>query len=163
MPARRPSEPRYLEFEPGQPAEVVATMDALAAARRGWVNFEPAVHPDDVAPAGGGFFGVFSGRGPDVPLATWTAPTASRRGRGDPAMIGLQHGAGRRIKAHLAEMGHPLPDGWVVDQDYVRKGLVVSVPPGTANADVLEWLLGAARAVSSVPLTGTWRASIYEG
>ncbi len=69
-------------------------MDALAEAHQGWVNFEPAVHPDDVAPAGGGFFGVFSGRGPDVPLATWTAPTASRRGRGDPAMIGLQHGAG---------------------------------------------------------------------
>ncbi len=60
-------------------------------------------------------------------------------------------------------MGHPVPDGWVVVQDYVRKGLVISVPPGTANADVLEWLLAAARAVSSVPLTGTWRASIYEG
>ena len=98
-----------------------------------------------------------------MPLATWTAPTAPRRGRGEPAMIGLQHGAGRRIKPVLADMGHPVPDGWRVVQDYVRKGLVVSVPPGVAHADVVEWLLAAARIVSSVPLVGTWRASIYDG
>jgi len=156
------SEPRYLEFDLGRLDDVVATMDALVDAHRGWVNFEPAVDLDDV-PASGGFFGLFSGRGPDVPLATWTAPTAPRRGRGEPAMIGLQHGAGRRIKPQLADMGHPVPDGWVVVQDYVRKGLVVSVPAGVPHADVVGWLLTAARAVSPVPLVGTWRASVYEG
>ncbi|HVF14299.1 MAG TPA: hypothetical protein VM942_06840 [Acidimicrobiales bacterium] len=163
MPGNRPGEPRYLEFDPERPDDVVATMDAMAAAGRGWVNFEPAVLLDDVPPAGGGFFGLFSGRGPDVPLATWTAPTAPRRGRGEPAMIGLQHGAGRRIEPHLAEMGQPMPDGWVVVQDYVKKGLVVSVPSGVPSSEVLEWLLAAARAVSSVPLEGMWRASVYEG
>jgi len=50
-----------------------------------------------------------------------------------------------------------------VTQDYVRKGLVISVPPDVAHADVLRWLLRAARAVSSVPLAGTWRASVYDG
>jgi hypothetical protein len=157
------SEPRYVEFDPGHPDEVVAVMDALAEARKGWVNFEPAVNPDDLPPPDAGFFGIFSGRGPDVPLATWTAPTAPRRGRGEPAMIGLQHGAGRRIKAQLAEAGHPVPDGWVVLQDYVKKGLVVAVPPGVANADVLRWLLAAARATAPVPLAGGWRAAVYEG
>ena len=78
-------------------------------------------------------------------------------------MIGLQHGAGRRIKAHLAELGHPVPDGWVVLQDYVRKGLVVAVPPDVPHADVVAWLLAAARAASPVPLRGTWRASVYDG
>jgi hypothetical protein len=155
-------EPRYLEFDPASPDEVVATMDAMAAAHRGWMNFEPAVDVDDVPPPGG-IFGLFSGRGPDVPLATWTAPTAPRRGRGEPAMIGLQHGAGRRIKSQLADMGHPVPDGWVVGQDYVKKGLVISVPPAVPHAEVVAWLLGAARAVSRIPLTGTWRASVYDG
>jgi hypothetical protein len=158
----KPGEPRYLEFDSDEPDEVVAAMAAMAAAHRGWVNFEPAVDLDDVPPPSG-FFGVFSGRGPDVPLATWTAPTAPRRGRGEPAMIGLQHGAGRRIKAQLAEMGSPVPDGWVVVQDYVKKGLVVSIPPGAAHEDVVGWLLGVARAVSRIPITGTWRASVYDG
>ena len=112
-------------------------MDAMAAARKGWVNFEPAVDLDDLSGAGGGFFGMFSGRGPEVALATWTPPTAPRRGRGERAMIGLQHGAGRRIKTQLADAGHAVPDGWIVVQDYVRKGLVISVPPGVAHADVL--------------------------
>jgi hypothetical protein len=138
-------------------------MDALAEAHRGWVNFQPAVDVDDLPPASDGFFGLFSGRGPDVPLATWTPPTAPRRGRGEPEMIGLQHGAGRRIKSRLAEAGHPVPDGWVVLQDYVKKGLVISMPPGTAHAEVLAWLLAAARAVSPVPIRGMWRASVYDG
>jgi len=163
-PADRSGEPRYVEFDPGHPDEVVATMDALAEAHRGWVNFEPSVDPDDLPPSGG-FFGLFSARGPDVPLATWTAPTAPRRGkgRGEPAMIGLQHGAGRRIKARLVEIGLPVPDGWAVLQDYAKKGLVVAVPPDVGHADVLAWLLAAARAMSSVPVGRTWRASVYDG
>jgi len=138
-------------------------MDALAAAHRGWVNFEPAVALEEVPPSGGGFFGLFSARGPDVPLATWTPPTAPRRGRPEPAMIGIQHGTGSRVKSRLAEMGHPVPEGWRVLQDYVRKGLVVAVPPDAPNADVVLWLLAAARATSTVPIRGMWRASVYDG
>jgi len=138
-------------------------MEALAGAHRGWLNFQPSVDVDDLSPAGNGFFGLFSGRGPEVALATWTPPTAPRRGRAEPAMIGLQHGAGGRIKARLAEAGLPVPDGWRVLQDYVKKGLVVAVPPDAPHADVVTWLLAAARATSPVPLGGTWRASIYDG
>ncbi len=157
------SDPRYLEFDPDHLDDVVAAMDAIADARRGWVNFEPSVDVDDLSSSGSGFFGLFSGRGPEVALATWTPPTAPRRGRGEPAMIGLQHGAGRRIKSQLAEMGLPLPDGWVVVQDYVKKGLVVALPPDVAHADVLRWLLAAARATSPVPIGPMWRASVYDG
>jgi len=157
------AEPRYLEFDPAHLDEVVPTLDALAAAHQGWVNFEPSVDVDDLSSAGSGFFGLFSGRGPEVALATWTPATAPRRGKGEPTMIGLQHGAGRRIKAQLAEMGHPVPDGWVVLQDYVKKGLVIAVPPDVPHAEVVGWLLAAARATSPIPIRGMWRAAIYEG
>ncbi|MEA2826955.1 MAG: hypothetical protein QOG43_1394 [Actinomycetota bacterium] len=138
-------------------------MDALAEAGRGWVNFEPAVDPDDLSGSGDGFFGLFSGRGPEVALATWTPPTAGRRGRVEPAMLGLQHGAGRRIKTKLADAGHPVPEGWVVVQDYVKKGLVITLPPEVDHAAVVAWLLAAARATSPVPIGPGWRAAVYDG
>jgi hypothetical protein len=155
--------PRYLEFRPDDLDEVVEVMDAIARAQRGWVNFEPAVRVEDVPPPGGGFFSLFSGRGPAVPLATWTPPAAARRGRAERAMVGLQHPAGGKAKPLLEQLGHPVPEGWPVTQDYVKKGMVVGVPPGTAAEDVLRWLLKAATLLSDVPLTGQWRAVVYEG
>ena len=76
-------------------------------------------------------------------------------------MIGLQHPAGTRAKSLLAELGHPVPDGWVVVQDHVRKGLVVSLPGDVPAAEALAWVLRAARLLSTVPLTGQWRAAVY--
>jgi hypothetical protein len=75
-------------------------------------------------------------------------------------MVGLQHGAGSKVKARLAEAGHPVPEGWVVVQDYAKKGLVVAVPPTADHADVVRWLLDAAGALTVIPLTG-WRAAVY--
>jgi hypothetical protein len=156
------SEPTYLEFEPGKPEEVLAAMEAIARAGKGWVNFEPAVDVDDV-PAESGTFSLFSGRGPAVPLGTWTPGSTSRRGRVEPAMLGLQHPAGAKAKPLLAGRGHPVPEGWLVVQDHVRKGLVVHVPPAVGATEALEWLLRAATVLSTIPLTGRWRASLYPG
>ena len=155
------SEPRYVEFQPDRAGDVVAAMEAVGGAGAGWVNFEPAVEAEDVAAAGSGTFALFSGRGPVVPLATWTPATTQRRGRREPAMIGLQHPAGLKAKPRLADLGHPVPDGWIVVQDHVRKGLVVTLPDGVAAADALDWVLRAARLLSTVPLTGQWRAAVY--
>lgn len=138
-------------------------MEAAGEAGAGWVNFEPAVEAEDIAAAGSGTFALFSGRGPVVPLATWTPATTQRRGRREPAMIGLQHPAGSKARPMLAELGHPVPDGWIVVQDHVRKGLVVTLPEGVAAADALGWVLRAARLLSTVPLTGQWRAAVYPG
>jgi hypothetical protein len=157
------SEPRHVEFRPDAPQEVVATMDAMAKAGKGWVNFEPAVDVDDVPSEGSGAFSFLSGRGPVVPLGTWTPGTMTRRGRTEPAMLGLQHPAGSKAKPLLAELGQPVPEGWVVMQDHVRKGLVVAVPPEVGPGEALEWLLRAARLLSTIPLTGGWRAAIYAG
>jgi hypothetical protein len=156
------SEPQYVEFQPDRVDEVVAAMEAMGKAGKGWVNLEPAVHVDDV-PAESGIFSLFSGRGPSVPLATWTPGSTSRRGRVEPAMLGLQHPAGSKAKPLLAERGHPVPQGWIVVQDHVRKGLVVSVPADIAPARALAWLLQASELLSTVPLTGRWRAALYQG
>ena len=154
------SEPTYLEFQPDALDEVAATMADMAETGTGWVNFEPAVDVDD-APAESGTFSLFSGRGPSVPLATWTPGSTSRRGRREPAMLGLQHPAGSKAKPLLAERGHPVPEGWVVVQDHVRKGLVVSIPASVTPHEALDWVLEAGRRLSTVPLTGRWRAAIY--
>ncbi|HEX3623467.1 MAG TPA: hypothetical protein VHT97_14225 [Acidimicrobiales bacterium] len=155
------STPRYVEFSPEHVDEVVAAMSTMTEAHGGWVNFEPSIPVEDVPASSSGVFSLFSGRGPAVPLGTWTPPSAPRRGRGEPAMLGLQHGAGTRVKAQLAERGHPVPEGWVVVQDYAKKGLVVAVPPTADHAEVVRWLLRAAGLLSAIPLTG-WRAAVYE-
>lgn len=153
------SQPRYVEFQPDRVEEVVAAMESGA----GWVNFEPAVDVDDVAAAGSSTFSLFSGRGPVVPLGTWTPASTQSRGRREPAMLGLQHPAGSKAKPLLAELGHPVPEGWTVVQDHVRKGLVVSLPEAVDAAEALAWLLRAARLLSTIPLQGEWRATIYAG
>lgn len=157
------SQPQYVEFQPDRADEVVAAMEAAGRAGAGWVNFEPAVEVDDVAAAGSSTFALFSGRGPVVPLGTWTPAQSPRRGRAEPAMLGLQHPAGSKAKPLLAKRGHPVPEGWVVVQDHVRKGLVVALPEEVAAADALGWLLRAARLLSTIPLSGGWRAAIYPG
>jgi hypothetical protein len=155
------AEPTYVLFRADRLDPAVEVMDSLTEAHAGWVNFQPAVDVDDVPRIGAGIFALFAGKGPDVPLATWMPPTGPKRGRPEPPRIGLQHGTGTKAKKRLAEAGHPIPDGWVVQQDYVKKGLVVAVPPQVSHADVLAWLIGAARALSNVPLAGEWRAEVY--
>jgi len=155
------SQARYIEFDADRLGEVLVAMDAISQAREGWVNFEPAVREDDVPAPDTGLFSVFSGRGPAVPLGTWTPASAPRRGRADPAMIGLQHPSGGKAKPVLERLGHPVPDGWPVTQDYAKKGLVIALPPGTDHIEVVRWLLTAARLLSTIPLTGEWRAALY--
>lgn len=154
------SQPRMVEFAATAPGEVLAVMGRLGSAGSGWINFEPEVDPE-LVPAASGMFSIFSARGPVVPLGTWTPPSTTRRGRADPAMIGLQHPAGTRAKKLLADAGHPVPAGWTVTQDHSRKGVVLAVPPSADDADVLSWLLTAAELLTVVPLMGGWRAVVY--
>ena len=157
------AEPDYVELPGGDPDPVLPAMAEMAESHRGWINFEPAVHVEDVPPPKSGLFSLFSGRGPDVPLATWTPGQARKSGRPEPPMVGILHPSGPQAKVRLADRGRAVPDGWVVMQDYAKKGLVVAVPPAVAHGDVVKWLLQAAGALSVVPLTGTWRAAIYHG
>lgn len=156
------SEPDYVEFTPDDLSAVLPRMTAMAESHQGWINFEAAVPVEDAPPPRTALFGLFSTRGPEVPLATWT-PGEVHRKYTEPPMIGILHPAGTNAKAKLAERGWPVPEGWVVTQDYSKKGLVVAVPPSVDHAEVLRWLLRAAASLSAVPVTGRWRAVIYEG
>ena len=142
-------------------------MAELTGSGQGWINFEPEV-PEDAEVPGPGLFSFMSARGPVVPLATWMPTRLTRRGRTVPATLGLQHPAGVRAAARLAESGLERPSGWRVTQDHPKRGLVVEVAsagpgagPGPEEAEVLEWLLRAAELLSMVPPTGWWTAAVY--
>ena len=153
-------EPQLLEFLPDQRRAVVDRMVELARDRSGWINLQPVVDPEDEPPQETRLSGLLSGRGPAVPLATWT-PGERHRRRVEPTTIGLQHATGTKAVARLASFGIAVPDGWRVLADHPRRGVVVVVPDGTDPDDVLGWLLEAGTALSAVPTTGRWRAEIY--
>ncbi len=149
------NDPEYIEFSRDDVRRLIPVMEEMAESHTGWINLEPAVHVEDAPAPRSGLFGLFSSRGPDVPFVTWT-PGEVRKGRTEPTTIGILHPSGPRAKLKV-----DVPDGWVVLQDYSKKGLVLAVPPGVAHIDVVSWLLRAAALLSNIPLTGEWRASVY--
>jgi hypothetical protein len=148
--------PEQIDFLLNDRAAVLARMEQLAQGKKGWINLSPAIDEDEEPPPRSSNFGLFSGRGPDVPLCTWMP--------GPPVEVGIQHGAGRKAAEVLRNLGHPVPDGWRVTQDHSRRGLVVVVPNGTPNDEVLDWLLKAGTALAShLKLATWWRAAFYSG
>jgi len=148
------------EFRGEDPAPVVAAMAELEAAHRGWVNLQPGIRPEDEPPPGSVLGVVFGGVAPEVPVCTWVAGRAGRRGVA-PDRIGIQHATGGRAIRRLAEAGVTVPAGWRWVQDHPRRGLVVQVAPGTPAAQVVAFLVAAGEVLSRVPLTGTWLAHVY--
>jgi hypothetical protein len=112
-----------------------------------FVNLHPGVDADEVPPDSP-WGGLFSNRGPLVPLATWT-----------PGEIGLQHSAGTRAVRFLAGKGVAVPEEWYVVSDHPRRGLVLRTyqsPP----EETLRWLVRAATAACPLPITGPWHALV---
>ena len=129
-------------------------MDELARSGKGWINLSPALDEDEPPPRSS-TFGLFSGRGPDVPLCTWVP--------GTPTQVGIQHGAGPKVVKVLQNLQEAVPDGWRVTQDHSRRGLVAILPEGTGNEQALDWLLRAGTALAAhLKLAGWWRAAIYK-
>jgi hypothetical protein len=159
--ARRPVA-EVLTFRADDTQVVVDHMDRLGAAHQGWINFEPGVVEGEEPPPPTALGAMFSSNLHEVPICTWLAGKSGRHGV-EPDQIGVQHGSGTRAVARLASLGVPLPDGWRWTQDHPRRGLVVRVPPGTGHRQQLTWLLEAATALTTVPLTGEWRARVRAG
>ena len=147
--------PEVIEWSDDDVSPVVAVVAELQRAGAGWVNLDPAVDPDDAPPPRGGLGAVLSRRGPDVPRATWVAAAPPDR-----PSVGIQHGSGHRAMSLLADFHLAPPAGLRVIQDNPRRGLVAEVPTDDLTA-VLEWLVAAATALSTVTLTGAWRAEIH--
>jgi len=149
---------REVLFSASEREPIVERMADLADGS-GWMILDGAVMSEDVPPPAA-FGGLFSGKGPEVPELSWVPGEPGGR-RAEPLSIGIRHASGPKAKRRLSEAGHPVPEGWWVIQDNPRRGLVAQVPDRETNADVLDWLLGAATVLTTVPLTGNWRAKIY--
>jgi hypothetical protein len=151
-------QPKAIEFVDTDRDAVLAAM-AEVADGSGWVNVQPVVDPDELPPSGSVLFGIFSSRGPMVPLCTWTPAGLSKRDTY--ASLGVQHPTGTKAAARLAERGVPINDGWRVMRDSPKGGLVVGVPADEAHSTVLDWLLRAGRALLPADNHGKWVAFVY--
>ena len=153
------SPPEVFEFRPPDPEAVVAAMRELAGAQHGWITLQPGIHSDDEPPPRTLLGSLFSGGGPPVPVCTWVAPDAKQKP--PHPEIGILHKAGPKAVRRLEAEGITVPDHWVVLADHPRRGLVIAVHPETPHTEVLDWLLRAAEHLTRIPLTGTWKASVY--
>jgi hypothetical protein len=119
----------------------------VAALRPGtWVNLRPEVELADDRTSSG-FFAVFGGRGPAVPLCTWIPAERA---------AGIQHNAGPKLARRV-----DIPTGWRVTQDHPRRGLVVEVPELVTDTEVLQWLVATGEAICAVPRLGPWVAEVH--
>lgn len=147
-----------IEFRYDDWSRLVARVEGMAAAEKGWVNLVPEVEADEATAPRSRLAGLFSAAGPTVPLATWVAPTP-----GKPASAGVQHGLGTKAVARLREHGIEVPAGSVVVQDNPRRGLVVRLADGTDAEAVLAWLMEAVDDMCPAQLTGHWLADVHPG
>ena len=129
-----------IAFTADDPGAAVAAIEP-----GGWINLRPDL--DDLPPPSRGWLGhVFSNRGPAAPLATWHP--------GERA-AGMEHGTGSKLGDRAN-----VPAGWRVVQDHPRRGLVVQVPEGVADAEVVRWLVELGEELSPFTTAGRWTAQV---
>ena len=150
-------------FESSDTSAVVRAMQTLAARGDGlgWINIGPGLRDDqiDQLPPPSPLARWFSGRGPAVPMATWTPPRQVR-----PASlptVGVAHGAGPKALGRLRDAGAPLPAGWRKVQDHAKNGIVVQPAAGESHRDVLRWLLSACWALCPIDIEDHWLAEVH--
>lgn len=152
-----------VSFEWSDASPVVAEMDRLAARGdgQGWINIGPGLRDDQIdrLPQPTMLGRWFSGRGPAVPMATWTPPGGAR-GSSVPT-VGVAHGAGPKALDRLRDAGAPLPEGWRKVQDHAKHGIVAHPAPGASHAEVVRWLLSACWALCPIELEDHWLAEVH--
>lgn len=151
-----------IPFAKADPAAVVLEMQALAdrGDGQGWINIGPGLRDDQIdrLPPQTLVGRWFSGRGPAVPMATWTPP------RRDPAagpVVGIEHGAGPKALDRLRDAGAPLPAGWRKVQDHAKHGIVAHPRPEASHHEVLAWLLSACWALCAIDIEDHWLAEVH--
>ncbi len=114
-----------------------------------FVNIRPTVDEEQVPPRSP-IGSLFTARGPVVPLATWT-----------PDEVGFQHGTGTKAIERLAELGHPMPEGWRKVTDHPKRGVVLRPPLDADPLDVLRWLVITTDVLCPLPVIGPWEAVVH--
>ena len=150
-------------FESSDLSAVVRAMQTLAARGDGlgWINIGPGLRDDqiDSLPQPTALGRWFSGRGPVVPMATWTPPRKASSAA--QPTVGVEHGAGPKALDRLRDAGAPLPPGWHKVQDHAKHGIVAHPAPGAAHEDVLEWLMAACWALCPIDIEDHWLAQVH--
>lgn len=149
--------PEVLEFRGDARSEFTAVIRALGEARDGWVNLSPRVDPEALPPAGIG--GIFSARGPAIPLATWVPGTESRKGAAMTS-LGLQHPLGSKAVHRLLELGIGIPDGYRVVTDNPKRGLVLESPGTGDPEEIADWMIRTTGGLSPVEFDQMWVAAV---
>lgn len=153
-----------IEFTVDDTTALVSCMEELAADGKGWINLGPGLTPEEFAalPPRSVLTKWISGRGPVVPMATWTP--ASTQGRVTPAQVGVSHGTGPNALARLGASGVDLPAQWTKKQDHAKNGIVAEIPASVSHEAVVTWLLRAMVALSpQVEIGHDWIAEAYRG
>ena len=153
-----------IAFDSADLSPVVREMEGLAARGDGlgWINIGPGLRDDqiDMLPPSPTALGRwFSGRGPAVPMATWTPPPGSPAGA--QPTVGVEHGAGPKALPRLADAGAPLPAGWRKVQDHAKHGIVAHPPVDASPAEVLRWLLDVCWALCPIDIEDRWLAEVH--
>lgn len=153
-----------VEFTRADPAPLVEHLERLADANdgNGWINFGPALSAEEFSavPHKSGLGKWFSGRGPAVPMATWTPGLDGARPRA--AQVGVEHGTGPNALDRLEEVGHRLPGDWLKKQDHAKHGIVAELPPAADPMSTVQWLLRAMAELSPLISTGDeWIAEVH--
>ena len=152
-----------ISFDSAGTAPVVREMESLSARGDGlgWINIGPGLRDDQIdrLPTPSALGRWFSGRGPAVPMATWTPPRAVR-GDSQPT-VGVEHGAGPKALDRLRDAGAPLPPGWRKVQDHAKNGIVVEPAAGASHGEVLRWLLSACWSLCPIDIEDHWLAEVH--
>lgn len=111
---------------------------------RSWLNIVPSLDDDQAAIMSdrSGVAGWFTGRGSDVPLATWVPADLSGRKPEAPS-LGIAHGTGSNALERLAESGLALPASWVKQQDSGKRGIVLAIPVRIPHVDIIDFVTAA--------------------
>ena len=160
MNRRQPKE--KFEFTPPDLALACAALARVRQDGDGWINLLPGVPEDSVKAAepSAGLFAMFGNRVSPVTMATLIPPKADRR-ETEGVSVGLMHPTGGKAIARLALAGIDLPEGWLVRQDHVRRGLVLRTAAHASEEEIVAWSVEAGEALCLVETTGRWQAVVY--
>ncbi|HJM28134.1 MAG: hypothetical protein QF596_08950 [Acidimicrobiales bacterium] len=109
-----------------------------------WVNIEPDVDRESVH-TGSIFWRAFSSRGPVIPKFTWVSATTSKSSY-QHAQVGLTHPTGNAVLERLKDFHVEIPQGWILEQDHPKRGLVLQLPNQYDAQAVIDF------ALSSIPV-----------
>jgi hypothetical protein len=158
---RAPRGVERFEFDPVDLTRLVEVVAWLSANRDGWLNLLPGVEVPAEPAEAPGLFSIFGSVREPVSMCTWMPPGRSRHAV-DEVTVGIMHGRNSRVVPELVEAGLGAPPTWRVSSDHPRRGLVLRIPASASASEVLRWMLAAGALLCAVPLTGTWRAEVYQ-